>query len=205
MIVPEPRETLRGQRNHMLQEHQVLVQARERDKEFGQSQMPSEPQSHIVSSRRILHEREVQQEHISQCSQHLEHKETKLRTQLQTKEVMMTSIKESSPETSESGRQDLFSAQELTTALRSEMLQETTACAARREWQGEIHYITHLFLHHQKKWIFRNHDPQKTTHGSIFYRLLLLHQTHDQLLMKVPQKGMKRRNLIRGKLFFDEK
>ena len=130
MIESEPREALRGQINHTLQQHRVIVQVGERDKEFVESQMHSEPQSHIVSYRRILHEREVQQGHISQCFQHLDHEETKLRVQLQTKELMMTSIKESSPETSESERQDLFSAQELATALRSEMSQETTACAS---------------------------------------------------------------------------
>ena len=44
--------------------------------------MHSELQSHIVSYQRSLHEREVQQERITQ-----------LRVQLQTEELMMTSLK----------------------------------------------------------------------------------------------------------------
>ena len=59
-------ENLRGQRNQMLQEHQVLFQAGGREKEFVRSQMHAELQSQVVSFRRVLQNREAQQEHISQ-------------------------------------------------------------------------------------------------------------------------------------------
>ena len=59
MIGSEARETLRGQRNQKLQEHQILLQAREGEKEFFESQMHWELHSHIVVYRRVLHGREV--------------------------------------------------------------------------------------------------------------------------------------------------
>ena len=61
MIGFAARKTLHGQRDHMLQKPQVLFQAGEREKEFLRSQM----QSQVVHFRRILQEREVEQEHIS--------------------------------------------------------------------------------------------------------------------------------------------
>ena len=86
----------------MLQEHQVILQARERENEFLRSQRHSEPQLHVVSFRRLLHEREVQQEQVSQSIQNMEHKEAQLRVQLQTEEFVMKSMKEGFQETSES-------------------------------------------------------------------------------------------------------
>ena len=105
MIGSKAREALHGQRNNMFQEHQVLLQAREREKEvFFKNQMHSELQSHVVCYRRVLHEREVQQEQVSECFENMEHKEAQLRVQLQTEKLMMTSRKESYQETSESER-----------------------------------------------------------------------------------------------------
>ena len=49
-------------------------------------------QSDIVSYRRSLHDPEVQQQRITQ---NLEYQEAQLRGQLQTGEVMVTSLKES--------------------------------------------------------------------------------------------------------------
>ena len=48
LIGSEARDALRGQRSHMLHEHQVLLQAREREKEFVKSQMQSELQSRTM-------------------------------------------------------------------------------------------------------------------------------------------------------------
>ena len=102
VIGSEVRDALRGQRSHMLHEHQVLLPAGEREEEFVNSQMQTELQSYIVSYRRSLHEREVQQERITQ---NWEHQETQLTVQLQTEELMMSSPKESVQKTSESERQ----------------------------------------------------------------------------------------------------
>ena len=52
VIVSEARDALRGQRSHVLQEHQVLLQAGERETECVKSQMQSELQSHNASYRR---------------------------------------------------------------------------------------------------------------------------------------------------------
>ena len=68
MFGSQAQEAFCFQRNRMLQEHEVLLQAREREKEFLESQMHSKVHSHIVSYRRVLHEREVQQGHIIKVS-----------------------------------------------------------------------------------------------------------------------------------------
>ena len=91
VVGSEVREALCGQINHVLQEHQVLLQATEGEQEFVTFQMQSELQSHNVRYRRTLHDLEVQHEQISQ---HLEFQEAQLRTQLQTEEVLMMSVKE---------------------------------------------------------------------------------------------------------------
>ena len=54
LIGSEARQAFRGQRNHMVQEHQVLLQAGERDPLYVKSQMHSELQSHIVGYRKIF-------------------------------------------------------------------------------------------------------------------------------------------------------
>ena len=70
---------------------------------FFKQEMQSELQSHNASYRRTLHDREVQQKHITQ---QLEYQEVQLRLQLQTEELMMTSLKESFQESfQESERQ----------------------------------------------------------------------------------------------------
>ena len=51
MIGSEAREALRGQRNHLLQKHQVLLQAGASENKFLKSQTQSEVQSHAVSYR----------------------------------------------------------------------------------------------------------------------------------------------------------
>ena len=61
-------------------------------------------------------------------SKNLEHKETHLGVQLQTEELMMTSIQETFQGTSESERQALISAQQMAAGLQHEMSQATTAC-----------------------------------------------------------------------------
>ena len=109
VIGSEARGAPRGQRSHMLHEHQVPLQNGEREKEFVKSQMHSELQSHIICNRRSLHEREVQQERFAQ---NWECPEAQLRVQLQIEELMMTSRKESFQETSESERQAVISAQQ---------------------------------------------------------------------------------------------
>ena len=109
MFGSEARGAPRGQRSHMLHEHQVPLQNGEREKEFVKSQMHSELQSHIVSNRRSLHEREIQQERIAQ---NWECQEAQLGVQLQIEELMMTSREESFQETSESERQAVISAQQ---------------------------------------------------------------------------------------------
>ena len=101
VVGSEAREALCGQRNPVLQEHQVLLQATEGEQEFVTCQMQSELQSHNVRYRRTLHDLEVQHEQISQ---HLEFQEAQLRTQLQTEELLMMSVKENFQENSESER-----------------------------------------------------------------------------------------------------
>ena len=121
--------------------------------------MHSEPQSHIVSYRRSLHEREDQPERITQ---HWEYQEA------QTEELMMTSLKDSFQETSESERQAAISAQQSAISLQSEMSQATTACdswktkaikltkevcGAKHEeesWRGNPR-ITHLVIYHHQE------------------------------------------------------
>ena len=86
--------------------------------EFLENQLQSELHSHAACHRRALHERAVQQEHISQSFPNLEHNEAKLRVQVQTEELMMTSMMEGLRVTSESERQTVLSAQELAAVLR---------------------------------------------------------------------------------------
>ena len=69
-------EAFRGQRNVMLQEHPVFIQAL-----FFKSETHLVLHSHVGSYRRVLHEREVQQEHISQSFQNLENKQETPRRQ----------------------------------------------------------------------------------------------------------------------------
>ena len=71
VIGTEAREAQRGQRGRMLPEHQVGEWAKESVK----SQMRLELQSHIVSYKRSLHDREVQKERIAQ---NLEYQEAQL-------------------------------------------------------------------------------------------------------------------------------
>ena len=70
--------------------------------------MHLELQSHIASYRRSLHDREIQQERITQK---LEHHVAQLRVQLQSEGLMMTYLKEFFHGTSESERQAVVSAQ----------------------------------------------------------------------------------------------
>ena len=86
--------------------------------EFLENQLQSELHSHAASYRRVLHERAVQQKHISSSFPNLEHSEAKLRVRVQTEELMMTSMMEGLRVTSESGRQAVLSAQELAAVLR---------------------------------------------------------------------------------------
>ena len=58
--------------------------------------------------------------------------ETQLRVQLQTEELMMTSVKEAFQQTSESERKAVLSAQELAIAPRREMSKKSTACISRK-------------------------------------------------------------------------
>ena len=132
MIGSEARDALRGERSHMLHEHQVLLQAGKRETEFVKSQMHSELESHNASNRRSLHEREVQQERI--CTK-LGIPGAHLRVQLQTEELMMTSLKESFQGNSESERQAVISAQQFAISLQSEMSQATSACDS---WKPEV-------------------------------------------------------------------
>ena len=86
VLVEEAVEALRGQRHHLLHEHQVIIQIGEREKEFMISQLRSEIRSQAEGFRRALQEREVQQKHtsghMSQCFQStLEHSEARLRVQ----------------------------------------------------------------------------------------------------------------------------
>ena len=91
------------------------------------SQMHSEPQSHFVSHRRTLHDREIQQE---QTTQRLEDQEARLRIQLHAEKPMMTSPKERFLENSENEREAVLSAQQLATARRSEKSRQSTAWAS---------------------------------------------------------------------------
>ena len=90
-------------------------------------------------------------------SHNLEHQEAQLRVQLQTEEVMMTSLKESFQENSESERQAVISAQQSASSLQSEMSQATTACDSKetevtRFTQGRrTPRMTHLFIYHHQE------------------------------------------------------
>ena len=96
VIGSEARDALRGQRSHMLHEHQVLPQTGEGEKEFVKSQMQLELQSHRASYRRTL------QEHMKQ---HLEFQDA-------VADCVMASLKESFQENSESARQAVIIAQQ---------------------------------------------------------------------------------------------
>ena len=78
VIGSEARTAKCGQSSHKLHEHQVLLQAGEREKEHLKNQVHSELESHSVSYRRSWHEREVQQQRITQ---NLEYQEAQLRVQ----------------------------------------------------------------------------------------------------------------------------
>ena len=88
-IGSKARGALRGQGRHTLREHQVLLQEGEREKQFVQSQIHSEQQSHNICSRRTSHDREVQQD---------------------TEELMMTSLKEKLPRKLSAQQRFLFKA-----------------------------------------------------------------------------------------------
>ena len=66
--------------------------------------------SHNVRYRRTLRHREVQQKQITQ---HLENPEAQMRSWLRTEELMMTSVKESFQENSETEKQADARAQQL--------------------------------------------------------------------------------------------
>ena len=101
--------------------------------------MHSELQSHVVSYRRVLHEREVQREQVSQSFPNLEHNEAQLRVQLQAKEVISSSLNEGFHASSEKKRQSVINAQEGAPSCRSEMSQEITACDW---WKSEVTRLT---------------------------------------------------------------
>ena len=90
-----------------------------------------------------------------------------MRIQLQTEELMMTSLKESVQENFGSVSQADIFAHQLASSLQSEMPQATTACNSRkievlrltqevaeqstkRKAGGTLH-ITHLFIYHRQK------------------------------------------------------
>ena len=177
--------------------------------------------THNVSYRRTLHDREVQQEQITQ---HLEYQEAQLKKQLQTEDIMMASPEESFQENSESERQAAISAQQVASSLQRDMSQASSDCLSWKDgvWRltkevaeqstkrtaGRAPRITHLFIHKHQEQIVRNPsrrqnkfihhfsrcDPQKAIRGNMFCRPLLLSRTRDQLTLKVPQKGKKQRN-----------
>ena len=64
VIGSDVRGAPRGKRSHMLHEHEVLLPAEQREKEFVTSQMHSELQPPIVGWRRTAHDREVQEVRI---------------------------------------------------------------------------------------------------------------------------------------------
>ena len=136
VIGSEAREALCGERNHSYKNVKYFSKQEKEKNMFLESPIHSELQSHTGRNRRTSHERDVyQEEHISQRYQNLEHKEAQLRVQLQTGEVMMTSMTESFQETLESERQAVSSPQELAIALRSEMSHEIKACVS---WKKEV-------------------------------------------------------------------
>ena len=115
LIGSEAQEALRGQRNHLLQDHEMVLQSAKEKKKFLRSQMRSEMQSQVVSFRRVLHDRIVQPEHIlAQFSKR--------------GTLMMTSVKEIFLGSSENERQTVTRAQETAAFLQNEMSQATTAC-----------------------------------------------------------------------------
>ena len=140
--------------------------------------MPSELQSHNVSSRRCSHERGVQQERFVQ---NLEYWKAQLRGQLQNGKLMMTSSKQSFQETSENERQAVISAQQLASSLQSEMSEATTACDSwitelvrltmevterkRRRQLGGTPRMTHLLIYHHQEEIVRNPSGRQKIHS----------------------------------------
>ena len=138
VIGSEAREALRGQRNHMIQEHRVLLGERQ-NKFCKQPDVLGIGVTHCQLSRRLTWTR---QEHMSKGFQYMEHNESKLRVQLQIGELMRTSMIENFQETSESKRQAVISAEDLADVLQSHMLQAKTACGS---WKKELNNV-------QKRW-----------------------------------------------------
>ena len=88
MIGSDARDALRGQRSRMLHEHQVLLQATEKENRVREK--PDALGATVTQCyRRSLHEREVQQE---RSTQNRKFQEARLKVQLQTEELMMTSL-----------------------------------------------------------------------------------------------------------------
>ena len=68
----------------MLPENQLLFHAGGREEEFLRCQIHAEMQSQVVSLRRVLHDREAQQEDISKSFQTMEHSEASFRVRPDT-------------------------------------------------------------------------------------------------------------------------
>ena len=107
VIGSNARDAPRGQKKHVLHEHQVLLlQARDREKEFVESQVRSELQSHIVG----LEDPGMNEKfNKSECHKTENISRRNEESLLQMEELLMTSLKENSQETSDSERQAVVS------------------------------------------------------------------------------------------------
>ena len=151
--------------------------SRRKRKKFFKSQMHSELHSHIVCYRRVLHEREVPQEHMSP-------KFSKHGTQwceMKSTNIMMTTMMQNVQEFSESERQAVISAREMAVHLQSKVSQATIASDSAKTKQKRSQ--TAKLTHH-----YTQLDPQTATHESNFHRLPLLFRTHVQSPMSISKK-----------------
>ena len=102
VIGSDAQDAPRCQKKHMLNEHQVLLQAGDTEKESGALGATVTQ----CGSRRSWHEREVPQERISQ---NWESQQAQRRVLLQMEELLMTPLKDNSQEASESEMQAVVS------------------------------------------------------------------------------------------------
>ena len=92
------RDALRGQRNHMLHEVPVLLEAGQGEEEFVKSQMHRRCSHTLLVTEDLYMDEKVNKERINY-------------TKFQIEELMMTSLKDASNKTLESARQAVVSAQ----------------------------------------------------------------------------------------------
>ena len=106
VIGSEARDAPRGQKKHVLHEHQVLLQAGDRENEVVECQVRSELQSHIVGL-----EDPGMNEKFNKSESHKTGNVSRRNEEslLQVDEPMMASLKENSQEASESEMQDVVS------------------------------------------------------------------------------------------------